>query len=175
DVLNYLAQSYIKNERYQDAVDVYNRALAADPTFGPAVTGLCEMYKQMKERDVRSMQQTFRLLTLFVGVLCIGLMVVSPEAVLLFGSHKYIDAAPVIPPVAGSVFFIFLYTVLSFPQFYFEKTKFLMVASILAAALNIGLNWVFIQIFGFVAAGYTTLTCYIDYSVGHYFVSKKIL
>ncbi len=49
DVLNYLAQSYIKKDRYQDAVDVYNRALQSDPTFGPAVTGLCEMYTKIKD------------------------------------------------------------------------------------------------------------------------------
>lgn len=61
DVLNYLAQSYIKNERYQDAVDVYNRALASDPTFGPAVTGLCEMYKQMKDgRSLNAVLDKYR-------------------------------------------------------------------------------------------------------------------
>ena len=49
DLLNYLAQSYIKMDRYEDALNVYNRALQADPTFGPAVTGLCEMYTKMKD------------------------------------------------------------------------------------------------------------------------------
>ena len=33
----------------------------------------------------------------------------------------------------------------------------------------------FYPIFGYVAAGYTTLACYILYSVGHYVVSKRIL
>ena len=47
DVLNYLAQCYIKKDRYEDALNVYNRALQTDPTFGPAVTGLCEMYTKM--------------------------------------------------------------------------------------------------------------------------------
>ena len=61
DVLNYLAQSYIKKERYQDAVDVYNRALASDPTFGAAVTGLCEMYTQMKDgRSLNAILDKYR-------------------------------------------------------------------------------------------------------------------
>lgn len=40
---------------------------------------------------------------------------------------------------------------------------------------NVVLNFIFIHIFGYVAAGYTTLACYILYSVGHYVVSKRIL
>lgn len=40
---------------------------------------------------------------------------------------------------------------------------------------NVVLNFIFIRIFGYVAAGYTTLACYILYSVGHYVVSKRIL
>ena len=49
DLLNYLAQSYVKKDRLSDAVEVYNKALQTDPTFGPAVTGLCEMYTRMKD------------------------------------------------------------------------------------------------------------------------------
>ena len=40
---------------------------------------------------------------------------------------------------------------------------------------NVVLNFIFIRIFGYVAAGYTTLACYILYSVGHYVVSKRIM
>ena len=35
---------------------------------------------------------------------------------------------------------------------------------------NVVLNFIFIRIFGYVAAGYTTLACYILYSVGHYVI-----
>ena len=48
-------------------------------------------------------------------------------------------------------------------------------SSIVAAVTNIVLNYIFIKLFGFVAAGYTTLTCYVLYSLGHYIVSKRVL
>ena len=102
-------------------------------------------------------------------------MFLSPELVLIFGSSGYSSAAYVIPPVAASVFFIFLYNILAVPQFYFEKTQFLMISSILAAGINIILNYFFIREFGYIAAGYTTLICYILYSIGHCIVSQKIL
>ena len=61
------------------------------------------------------------------------------------------------------------------PQFYYEKTQFLMAASMAAAGANVVLNFIFIRLFGYIAAGYTTLACYMLYSVGHYIVSKRIL
>ena len=67
-------------------------------------------------------------------------MLISPELVLIFGSPKYREAVYVIPPVAASVFFIFIYNILSMPQFYYEKTQFLMAASMAAAGANVVLN-----------------------------------
>lgn len=133
------------------------------------------LYQKMKSKDLSATKEVLNGLLLFVAVISFCMMIVSPELVLIFGSGKYIQGQYVIPPVAGSVFFIFLYGVFSLPQFYYEKTKFLMVASISAAIVNIGLNYYFIKLFGFVAAGYTTLACYILYSLGHFLVSRKVL
>ena len=50
-----------------------------------------------------------------------------------------------------------------------------MVASCIAALLNVILNYIYIGKYGYIAAGYTTLICYIVYSVAHGIVSLKIL
>lgn len=131
-------------------------------------------YEKTKENDFDEMKKTINMLVLLVAVLICSTMLFSPEFVMIFGSSEYGSAVYVIPPVAASMFFVFLYNILAFPQFYFEKTQFLMISSIVAAGINIVLNFFFIQLFGYVAAGYTTLICYILYSVGHYFVSMKI-
>ena len=133
------------------------------------------MYQKIKANDYSGIKKTVNLLLIIIGVVSLGLMMCSPELVLIFGSEKYASAVYVIPPVASSVFFIFLYNILAIPQFYFERTKFLAVSSIVAAGANIVLNYFFIKLFGFVAAGYTTLTCYVLYSVGHYIVSKRVI
>lgn len=133
------------------------------------------MYLKIKKNDYSGIQKTVNFLLLIISAIGIGLMMCSPELVLIFGSEKYASAVYVIPPVAASVFFIFLYNMLAIPQFYFEKTKFLAASSFISAALNIGLNFIFIKMFGFIAAGYTTLVCYVLYSFGHYIVSKRVL
>ena len=133
------------------------------------------LYQKMKSKNLSGTKEVINGLLFIVVAISFCMMIVSPELVLIFGSGKYIQGQFVIPPVVGSVFFIFLYGVFSLPQFYYEKTKFLMVASIGAAVVNVALNYVFIKMFGFVAAGYTTLTCYVLYSLGHYLVSRRIL
>ena len=50
----------------------------------------------------------------------------------------------------------------------------IMIASVVAALMNILLNYIFIPRYGYVAAGYTTLFCYIVYAVCHYLFMRKI-
>ena len=59
-------------------------------------------------------------------------------------------------------------------EYYYEKTKMIAAASVLVAVLNIILNYVFIDIFGYMAAAYTTLFCYMVYAVVHFFVMSSI-
>ncbi len=133
------------------------------------------VYGKLKTGEIGTIQKRFSALMVLVSIISLGLMLISPEIVLIFGSSAYADAVYVIPPVAASVFFVFLYGIISYPEFYYEKTWFLMVASVAAAVLNVGLNYVFINLFGYVAAAYTTLICYIVYSLGHQIISSKIL
>ncbi len=98
----------------------------------------------------------------------------GPEIVAIFAPAPYYDAIWVIPPVAMSVYFIFSYSIFSCYQFYFEKTKFIMLASLIGAVMNVILNYIFIRIFSYYAAGYTTLTCYILYAIGHFLFMRKV-
>lgn len=50
-----------------------------------------------------------------------------------------------------------------------------MIASIIGAVLNIILNYIFIPYFGYCAAGYTTLVCYILYVIGHYVFMQNVI
>ena len=59
-------------------------------------------------------------------------------------------------------------------QYYYAKTKWVMYASLTGAALNVGLNMIFIPRYGFIAAGYTTLICYILFGCAHYFFMCKV-
>lgn len=49
-----------------------------------------------------------------------------------------------------------------------------MIVSVLGAALNILLNYLLVPRFGYVAAGYTTLVCYVLFAIGHGFLCAAL-
>ena len=111
---------------------------------------------------------------LLIGIICTVFSLFAPEFIMLLGGKDYYNAIYVVPPVSMSVLFLTIYSFFGYIEFYFEKTKFVMIASCLVAFLNIILNWIFIRIYGFVVAGYTTLVCYIVYSYVHYNFMKRV-
>ena len=52
-------------------------------------------------------------------------------------------------------------------EYYYKKTKLIALGTMLAAGMNILLNAVFIPTFGYVAAAYTTVACYLLYYLLH--------
>lgn len=133
------------------------------------------IYQRLKAGDCKGMARRINGLLFLTACGIFVLMLCGPELMLLFGSEEYAGSEYVVPPVAASVFFIFLYNLLAVPQFYHQKTQYMLLSSLCAAAANIALNYIFIRPFGYVAAAYTTLACYVLYSLGHYFVSVSIL
>lgn len=132
-------------------------------------------YKALKDKSYNVIGRVANELLLVVALLCILTMLVGPELVLIVGGQKYYEAIWIMPPVATSVFFMFLYPLFGNIEFYYEKTNYVLVASSCGAILNIILNYIFIKLFGYIAAGYTTLICYILFSFAHYFFYKIVL
>ena len=67
-----------------------------------------------------------------------------------------------------------IFTVFCNYEFYFPKTKRIMFASTIAAIINIILNWIFISLFGYLSAVYTTLMSHPILFVFHYKSAEKI-
>ena len=131
-------------------------------------------YQMIKTKNYKKIGNAANLLLILVGCGCIFAIAFGPEIIKIMAPIEYYDAIWIIPPVAISVYFMFLYPLFGNIEFYFEETKFTMFASCIGAVLNVVLNAIFIPIFGYYAAGYTTLVCYILFAVAHYFVYKNI-
>ena len=89
-----------------------------------------------------------------IAGLNILLIMFAPEAIAIFAPVSYQEAIWTVPSVALSVFFMFLYTFFATFEFYYEKTKYIAGATVGGALLNIGLNYICIKKFGYIAAGY---------------------
>ena len=99
----------------------------------------------------------------------------GPEIISILGTSEYKSAIWVIPPVAVSAFLLFVYALFCNIEFYYEVSKYMTIVSIIVAAINYILNYMFIPIFGFIAAAYTTLFCYMIFVILHYCIMKKTL
>ena len=137
-------------------------------TIGPWI------YKKIKLKEVEDIAGIAYISLVLVAGVNLVLIAFAPEVVRIFAPVEYLDAIWVIPPVVMSVFFMFCYDLFAKFQFYFEKSHYILIASLIGAILNIVLNYIFIPIFGYYAAGYTTLFCYIVYVVAHYIFMQKV-
>ena len=132
------------------------------------------MLKKIKEgkfQDIKNIAYNA-----LAGIAVINMLIVFfvPELIAIFGSELYYNAIWVMPPIVMSVFFMFMYNLFSLFEFYYEKTTYISMATAIGAVMNVLLNYVFIKEYGFYAAGYTTLFCYIIFSASHYLFMKKI-
>lgn len=132
-------------------------------------------YQSLKGNRLSGIKKTVNILLYSLLALCIMVMLLAPEVLVFFAPSEYHTAIYVMPPVVASTFFLFLYPLFSNVEFYYEKTHFIMIASSISALLNIALNWIFIPLYGFYAAGFTTVFCYIVMTGGHYFFYRYLI
>ncbi len=99
----------------------------------------------------------------------------APEIITVMAGNEYSEAVGVVAPVSLCVLLLFYSQLFINIEFYYEEKGYLAVASVLSAVINVVLNAVLIPVFGFVAAGYTTLISYILFVFCNYIAMKKVL
>ena len=132
------------------------------------------VYQKIKDRKTEDIKSVAYPALIFVAAANLALIAFAPEAVRFFAPPEYYEAIWVIPPVAMSVIFIFSYDLFAKFEFYFEKTNYIMLASVIGAVLNVVLNYIFIRLYGYQAAAYTTLFCYMLYALAHFWFMRKV-
>lgn len=131
-------------------------------------------YKQIRDNDVTKLPMVSAISLTLVAILNITLSMFAPEVIAIMAPSEYYAAVYIIPPVAISNVFIFMFNLYANIEYYYEETKLVAYSSCISAILNIVLNYVFIKKYGFIAAGYTTLVCYIVYAICHCIFMKYV-
>lgn len=111
-------------------------------------------------------------LLFFAGV--VGLLLVSPEILLIMGGKKYMEAVNVMPPALLAVAPQMMYSLYINAENYLKKQKYIAIGTTGAALLNLILNLIFIPKFGYVAAAYTTFVGYFCLYLFHYIITMKL-
>jgi O-antigen/teichoic acid export membrane protein len=163
-----------------DAAGIYSLAYSVSQIMSVFNSALLQTispwnYRKIKKKEFGEICKITYPAMIFVAVINLAVILVAPEIVCIFAPEEYMEAIWVIPPITMSVFFVFMYGLFSFVEFYYEKTAYMSVATVIGATLNVLLNYFAIGWFGYYAAGYTTLICYMIYAVCHYINMKNCL
>ena len=151
-------------------------ASMAITTAWTAIQGSLSPYvmKNLKKKQYEPISRVGISCIVLFSVLCIAVCVIAPEIIQILGGAKYQESIRLIPPLIAAVLFMEMYNLFSFVEFYHKKTTAIMFATMGAALLNVVLNLIFIRLYGYQAAAYTTLVCYMVYCLFHYLSMRRI-
>lgn len=133
------------------------------------------VYKSIENDEIDNIKKNMNPIILIMGCLVVLIMIFAPEIIYLFAGKNYMDSIYVIPPVAASVYFIYIYSLFSNVEYFYKKTVLIAFATTICAIINIILNFFCIKKFGYYSAGYTTLVCYLLLALFHYVAYRIVL
>ena len=131
-------------------------------------------YESMGKGEFRQLNQVVDLLLMGFALLLGVFVLVVPEVMEFVVTPDYYEAVYLVPPIAASSFFIFLYNLFANVEFYYESKYAISLSSIGAAVLNLLLNLWLIPKYGYGAAAYTTGFCYGRYALFHYWNMSRL-
>lgn len=132
-------------------------------------------YGKIKENKQEENQKVSVMIASLLALMILFVIWYSPEIITIMAGAQYAEAIYVVAPVAMSLLLLFYVQLFINVEFYYEEKKLLVWSSIGSALVNVMLNYILIPIFGFVAAGYTTLFSYIIFVICNYYAMKHIL
>ena len=144
-------------------------------TTSIAVSWSTWFFSRMEKNEKREISESARLLVQMFVVFTVGLMALSPEIIYILGGKGYETGKLVAVPMIMDAFILFLYNIIVPSEYYTKKTTYIMTGTLIAAALNLVTNYIFIKAYGFIAAAYTTLFSYVCYLLLHIVISRKLV
>ncbi len=142
--------------------------MSYNSAFGPW------LHEKLNEKDYLPIIKASEKYVLFFTIPVIGILLISPELIRILGGSAYLQSIYVMPPVIAGCFFQFIYSMYVNIEQFEKKTVLMAAASGTAAALNFVLNALFIPLYGYIAAAYTTLVGYICLFILHYFIVRRM-
>lgn len=131
------------------------------------------IYEKLEKRNTDDVKNLTWKVIVFFAVMCMSCTLFAPEIMAILAPHTYSEGVYAIPAVAAGVFFTAMYSLYMRVELFYKKTGFATIATSIAALSNIGLNYIFIKMVGYIAAGYTTMTCYALLALFHYLNVRK--
>lgn len=132
------------------------------------------LYDKIHNNEYKEIKRVSRQYLVVFLMVALIIMLFTPEIVLIFGGKEYLVAKYVMPPVIMGCCFQFAYSMYVNVEIFYKKTYLISIGTVSAAAVNILLNFIFIDTFGYIGAAYATLICYALLMFCHYYIVRKM-
>ena len=132
------------------------------------------IFEKIEKKEVVDNSRVSLILSSIIAFMLLGIVMLAPEVVYIMAGPNYSKAIWAVPPVAMSVLLLYYADLFDCILFFYESKIFLAIAAILSALINIVLNAIFIPMFGFVAAAYTTLASYMVLALFDYLYMRVL-
>jgi len=130
-------------------------------------------FRGVKENDVANVRKYQYYYMLLFTVFTCGMMTISPELIKFMSPRNYWNGISYVAPIVVASYLIFLYAFFSSYLLYAKKTTRIAVNSVIAAVLNLILNYVFIPQYKAVGAVIATVISYSVLFVLHLFALRQ--
>jgi len=118
-------------------------------------------YQNLRDKNYGGINKTARKYSIIVSGFALFLVIFAPLLVKILASSKFYVALPLVPVIILGFMFQYFYFMYTGYAFYEKKTKSIAVVTIISGLINIGLNYIFIPKFGYIAAAWTTVATFI--------------
>jgi O-antigen/teichoic acid export membrane protein len=132
------------------------------------------LFEKMNNGEHQIIKRASRIYILFYCFVVFIYLLVAPEVLYIMGGEEYMQTVNLLPPIIVSFVFLFIYSLYVGVEVYYKKQKYIAISTMIAAVLNIGLNYLLIPIYGYEVAAYTTLIGYIVMFILHFIVVKMM-
>lgn len=131
-------------------------------------------YQKLKDQNYDTLAKAAYFVLIALATILLVMILFAPEVIMVLADSSYNDAIFLIPTLAASVFFNYMYQIFSRFEMYYERKIYTVIATFVAMVVNIGLNMLLMPIMGYIAAGYSTLIAHIIFCIMHFIFYKKV-
>ena len=130
------------------------------------------MFDHMESFDYDAIKKRAKQFSGLYALLILGIMLISPEIIMIMGGKQYYSARYVMPPVILAMVCQYFYAFYFDKEYFYGETYIISLGTFIAAIANIVLNYLFIPKYGYIASAYTTLIGYAMMLVYHFLIVK---
>lgn len=141
---------------------------AVDASYAPWI------YQKMDEKKYKAIaSRGNEILLVFAGMTILSTLF-APEIMRILAPASYYEGIYIIPAVAAATFFTACSSLYIRVELFLKKSGTIMIGSCMAALMNVALNYICIKQFGYIAAGFTTMVCYVMLVIFHGIKLKRL-